>query len=69
METKMVLLSGALALLMVSSGFVLMIDEINSDEDTTIDDEIQQDSNIVKNTPPSVLIAEQFTHLWDGTNA
>jgi len=69
METKMVLLSGALALLMVSSGFVLMIDEINSDEDTTIDDEIQQDSNIVENTPPSVLIAEQFTHLWDGTNA
>ncbi|MFQ3316639.1 MAG: hypothetical protein ACI8T6_000050 [Candidatus Poseidoniaceae archaeon] len=69
METKMVLLSGALALLMVSSGFVLMIDEINSDEDTTIDDEIQQDSNIVENTPPSLLIAEQFTHLWDGTNA
>ena len=65
----MVLLSGALALLMVSSGFVLMIDEINSDEDTTIDDEIQQDSNIVENTPPSLLIAEQFTHLWDGTNA
>jgi hypothetical protein len=69
MDTKMVLLSGALALIMVSSGFVLMIDEINSDEDTTIDDEIQQDSNIVENTPPSVLIAEQFTHLWDGTNA
>jgi len=69
METKMVLLSGALALLMVSSGFVLMIDEINSDEDTTIDDEIQQDSSIVENTPPSLLIAEQFTHLWDGTNA
>jgi hypothetical protein len=69
METKMVLLSGALALLMVSSGFVLMIDEINSDEDTTIDDDIQQDSNIVENTPPSLLIAEQFTHLWDGTNA
>ena len=65
----MVLLSGALALLMVSSGFVLMIDEINSDEDTTLDDEIQQDSNIVENTPPSLLIAEQFTHLWDGTNA
>ena len=65
----MVLLSGALALLMVSSGFVLMIDEINSDEDTTIDDEIQQDSSIVENTPPSLLIAEQFTHLWDGTNA
>jgi hypothetical protein len=69
MDTKMVLLSGALALIMVSSGFVLMIDEINSDEDTTIDDEIQQDSNIVENTPPSVLISEQFTHLWDGTNA
>jgi hypothetical protein len=69
MDTKMVLLSGALALIMVSSGFVLMIDEINSDEDTTIDDEIQQDSNIVENTPPSLLIAEQFTHLWDGTNA
>ena len=69
MEMKMILLSGALALLMVSSGFVLMVDDINSEEETGVDDEIQQDSNNVENTAPSVLIAEQFTHLWDGANA
>lgn len=66
---KGIVLSGVLALLMISSGFVLMVDEINTDEETVNDDEIQQDSNIVENAPPIVLNAEQFTHLWDNLNA
>ena len=69
MESKMIVLSGVLALLMVGSGFLLMVNETTSDEDTTTDEENQQDSANTVNTPPSVINAVEFIHEWNGENA
>ncbi len=68
MELKMIILSGVLALLMVSSGFLLMVDEVNSEDDAATNDEIQPDSSSVVNTSPSLLTAVEFIHQWDGEN-
>ena len=57
MESKMVVISGVLALLMVSSGFLLMMNETTSDEETATNEEVQQDSVEAINTSPSVLNA------------
>lgn len=65
----MIVLSGVLALLMVGSGFLLMVNETTSDEDTTTDEENQQDSANTVNTPPSVINAVEFIHEWNGENA
>ena len=69
MESKMVVISGVLALLMVSSGFLLMMNETTSDEETATNEEVQQDSVEVINTSPSVLNAAEFIHQWDNENA
>ena len=69
MESKMVVISGVLALLMVSSGFLLMMNETTSDEETATNEEVQQDSVEAINTSPSVLNAAEFIHQWDNENA
>ena len=69
MESKMVVISGVLALLMVSSGFLLMMNETTSDEETATNEEVQQDSIEAINTSPSVLNAAEFIHQWDNENA
>ena len=69
MESKMVVISGVLALLMVSSGFLLMMNETTSDEETATNEEVQQDLVEAINTSPSVLNAAEFIHQWDNENA
>ncbi|MBT59967.1 MAG: hypothetical protein CMA63_00260, partial [Euryarchaeota archaeon] len=68
MEMKVVLLSGVLALLMVSSGFLIIANETASEDDGEI---VAQDENQNEpvNNVPSLLIASQFTHPWDGMNS
>tara|TARA_B100001093_G_scaffold2499_4_gene2512 strand:+ start:5442 stop:8339 length:2898 start_codon:yes stop_codon:yes gene_type:complete len=68
MEMKVVLLSGVLALLMVSSGFLIIANETASEDDGEI---VAQDENQNEpvNNVPSLLIASQFTHQWDGMNS
>tara|TARA_B110000444_G_scaffold60463_1_gene56430 strand:+ start:77031 stop:79952 length:2922 start_codon:yes stop_codon:yes gene_type:complete len=68
METKILVVSGVLALLMVSSGFVLMIDETSNDEDTQ-NMEQQQDLTPDENVPPQLFNSDQYTHAWDNQNA
>ena len=68
MDTKIGVVSGVLALLMVSSGFMLMIDDSSNDEDTQ-NLEQQQDSTPTENEPPQLFNSEQYTHSWDNENA
>ena len=56
MDTKILIVSGVLAMLMVSAGFVLMIGETNSDEETEQIEE-QQDSTPVENSPPQLFLS------------
>ncbi len=65
----MVIISGVLALLMVSSGFLLMMNETTSNEETATNEEVQQDSTEAINTSPSVLNAAEFIHQWNNENA
>ena len=69
MESKMIVLSGVLALLMVSSGFLLMVNETVNDEETATDEEAQQDSVETINTSPDLLNAAEFIYQWNGGNA
>ena len=69
MQMKIIALSGVLALLMVSSGFVLMVDESSNDEKTESTQEIQPESIDAVNIPPSLLNAVEFIHQWNGENA
>ena len=65
----MIVLSGVLALLMVSSGFLLMVNETTSDEETATNEQAQQDPITPANSSPSVLNEAEFVHQWNGENA
>ena len=69
MEMKLVVLSGVLALLMVSSGFLLMVGVNSPDDDSSNEEEIQQELSEEINSTPNVFVVDAFTHLWNGENA
>ncbi|HJL97878.1 MAG TPA: YHYH protein [Candidatus Poseidoniaceae archaeon] len=69
MDSKGIILSGILALIMVSSGFFLMVGETSPDNDSSKEEEIQQELSEEINSPPNVFVADAFTHLWNGENA
>jgi len=66
-DSKLALLSGILALLLVSSGAVLLLSDENSDNDENPDEAEQKDAVLV-NTPPSILIQEYLNFSWDGNS-
>jgi hypothetical protein len=67
MDNRMALLSGILALLMVSSGFFLVLDGDTDNEQE--ESELNQESESpVVNTPPNILAPENYQFVWDGTN-
>ena len=59
MDSKLALLSGILALLLVSSGAVLLVVDENSDNEQNSDEPEQNDAVLV-NTPPSILIQDHL---------
>ena len=67
MDLKIVLVSGVLALLMVSSGFLLMFDETSNDDDSQNME--QEDFTPAENTPPQLFHSEQYIHSWDNASA
>ena len=67
MDSKLALLSGILALLLVSSGAVLLVGDENSDNEQNSDEPEQNDAVLV-NTPPSILIQDHLNFSWDGNS-
>ena len=67
MDSKLALLSGILALLLVSSGAVLLLGDENSNNDEN-PDEAEQNDAVLVNTPPSILIQEYLNISWDGNS-
>ena len=68
MDTKMTILSGLLAFLLVSSGAILLLGDENSNSDDETPNDSEQDNPTQINTSPTIFVPEQLDSQWNGSN-